>query len=354
MKVLSRIRLMLTQNLGLKVLALVLAVLSFLYSHGEENEEATFRVPVEYLFPADLVLMNDDPLPEQVVIVASGTRTALSRTQDLDLRYVVDLEEANSGTTEYSFRQPPSSFPERLRISTVSPAMIRFSFDEQDRRLVPVQIRVRGSLPAGFVETERSVVPAEVALAGAKSELAELTSIQTTPLRLDRYAQGFDGDLALDTTGLHLLPESASSVSVKLVVEEVMAEREYGAVRVSLSRGLSARLGLLLEPTAALVTLKGPVPVLDLLRTENLTLELGGPVGKLPAVGEESSVGWAPGARAEGELGLTLRIDHPRGERIEVVAVSPSAIVLRSELVETPDSAIPEEGATPDEPEEEP
>lgn len=331
MSLLARLRLAFTHDLGLKSLALVLATLAFLYSHGEQDQEATFVVPVEYLFPADLVLLNDDPLPEQVVIVASGSRAQLTRVQERQLRYVVDLEKAEPGTTEYSFRQPPSSFPERVRISTVSPAMIRFVFDEQARHTVAVQLRVRGDLPAGFVETSRSVVPAEVVLAGARSELKDLASISTTPLRLKNHPQGFDGDLALDTTGLHLLPDSATSVGVRLVVEEVFADREFGVVPVGFAKGLSARAGLVLEPTAALITLRGPVPVLDRLRSENLRLEVGGPAGSLPVALEEVSLRWRPGPRPEGDLGVVVRIDHPRAERIEVVSVAPQDITLRNE-----------------------
>lgn len=334
-----------TKDLGLKTLALVLATLAFLYSHGEENQETTFVVPVEYLFPADLVLLNEDPLPEQVVIVASGSRTAISRAASLNLRYVVDLEKAVAGTTEYSFRQPPSGFPQRLRISTVSPAMIKFRFDEQDRRSVPVQLRVRGELPPGFVETERTVEPSEVVLVGARSQLAELSAIPTTPLRLENRTKGFDGELALDTTGLRLLPESAQGVSVSLVVEEVVADREFGAVAAGLSKALSARPGLALEPKAVVVRLRGPVPVLERLRSESLRLEVGGPIEALPAEGEGTRIKWAAGPRPADALGVVLRIDHPRSERLEVLEVAPGEFLLRNEGVPADDDAAP--GDTP-------
>lgn len=336
-----------TKDLGLKVLALVLAVLAFLYSHGEENQETTFVVPVEYLFPGDLVLLNEDPLPEQVVIVASGSRTAISRASSLNLRYVVDLEKAVAGSTEYSFRQPPSGFPPRLRISTVSPAMIRFRLDEQDRRTVPVQLRVRGELPAGFIETERSVEPSEVVLVGARSQLSELSMIPTTPLRLGNRTKGFDGELTLDTTGLRLLPESAQSVSVRLVVEEVIADREFGAVTAGLSTALAARPGLVLTPKAAVVRLRGPVPVLDRLRSESLSLEVGGPIEALPADGEAAPVAWSAGARPEGTLGVALRIDHPRAERLEVLEVGPTEFLLRNDGA--PEEPTPDGGAAPPE-----
>jgi|GEM_PF-1648173 len=328
MSAMSKMRVAFTQDVGLKFLALVLAMLAFLYSHGEEDQEATFVVPVEYLFPPDLVLLNGEPLPDQVVIVASGRRANLTRVQERQLRYVVDLEKAVSGATEYSFRQPPSSFPEGVRISTVSPAMIGIQFDEQARRTVPVQLRVRGDLPAGFVETSRTIDPPEVTLAGARSELDELVFIATTPLRLRDHAQGFDGDVPLDTTGLHLLPDSATSVGVKLVVEEVMADREYGAVSVSFSAGLATVSGLSMEPKAVLMTLRGPVPVLDTLRSDNISVELGGPASALPAVGEDASVAWSSGERTEGTLGVVVRIDHPRADRVTVLSLAPSGVTV--------------------------
>ena len=346
---LARARKAITNDLGLKSLALVLATLAFLYSHGEQSHEATFVVPVEYLFPPDLVLLNDDPLPEQVVIVASGSRTSLTRVQERQLRYIVDLEKAVNGTTEYSFRQPPSSFPEGVRISTVSPAMIRFVFDEQERRTVPVQLRVRGTLPAGFVETSRSVVPSEVMLAGARSELSELAAVPTRPVRLENHTQGFDGEVPLDTTGLHLLPDSATTVGVRIVIEEVVAERQFGAVPVGLTAGPAAA-GFVTEPTAALLSLRGPVPVLDLLRAENLRIEVGGPEAALPPVGEAMEVPWKPGPRPEGGVGIVVRIDHPRADRLEVIGLEPASLTLRNAGA-APDT---EEGAEAPEPEKTP
>jgi YbbR domain-containing protein len=345
MSILAKVRAAFTNDLGLKSLALVFAVLAFLYSHGEQSHEATFVVPVEYLFPPDLVLLNDEPLPDQVVIVASGSRAALTRVQERQLQYVVDLEKAVSGTTEFSFRKPPSSFPEGVRISTVSPAMIQCVFDEQARVTVPVQLRLRGALPPGFVETDRSILPPDVLLVGARSELTELSEIPTRPLRLENYAQGFDGELPLDTTGLHLLPESATTVGVQLVVEEVTAEREFGAVPVGLTTSAQRQGGLVVEPSAALLTLRGPVPVLDVLRSENLRVEVGGAAEALPAVGEAAEVRWMAGPRPEGALGVVVRVDHPRSDRIEVLAVRPSMIALRNE---GPPPKAPGEGAAPE------
>ena len=333
------------RDLGLKLLAVVLASLAWLYAHGEQTNEATFVVPVEYVLPPDLVLMNDDPLPERVVIVASGTRAALARVQEVNLRYLVDLEASVPGSTEYSFRTPPPGWPQRLRITTVSPAMIRVRFDERTRRTVPVQIRTRGTLPAGFVETGREVLPREVTLVGARADLSNLESVRTRPVDLAKAAAGVDADIGLDVSGLHLLAESPTSVRLRMQVEEVIAEREFGDVRLRLGGELADRTDLVLTPESGLVRLEGPVPLLDALHSKTLRLEIGGPAAALPEPGADAvQVPRTEDSEAEG-LAVRLNVEHPRSDRLRVVSVTPDTFAVAVRVPEEPTPV--EEPATP-------
>ena len=327
MSILSRTVDMVRRDLGLKLLAVVLAALAFLYAHGEQTNEATFSTPVEFVLPAELVLMNDEPLPERVVIVATGTRAALAQVQEVNLRYLVDLEAAVPGATEYSFRRPPPGWPQRLRITTVSPAMVRLRFDDRARRSVPVQLRTRGELPAGFVETDREILPQEVTLVGARSDLAELELIRTAPVDLAKASTGLDTEVPLDVSGLHLLPESPTSVRLRMRVEEVIAAREYGDVRVRWTGELAGRGDLTLNPAGAVLRIEGPVPLLDTLHSDALALELSGPVASLPEPGADPvTLSWLE--TAEGDLGVRAVIDHPRADRLTILSVAPARFAL--------------------------
>lgn len=333
------------RDIGLKILAVVLASLAWLYAHGEQTNEATFVTPVEYVLPPELVLMNDDPLPERVVIVASGTRAALARVQEVNLRYLVDLEAAVPGATEYSFRTPPPGWPQRLRITTVSPAMIRVRFDERARRTVPVQLRTRGELPSGFVETGRELLPREIGLSGARSDLVDLEVIRTIPVNLAKASAGLDSDVPLDLAGLHLLPDSPTSVRLRMQVEEVIAEREYGDVRLQLAGELAGRSDLELTPAGAVVRLEGPVPLLDELHSDALRLSLTGPAAALPEPGADPvEVEHLTEADAE-ILGVQVGIDHPRADRVRVLSVAPDRFGVA--VIPAPEPEAPEGGETP-------
>ena len=161
---------------------------------------------------------------------------------------------------------------------------------------------------------------------------------------------GVDAEIPLDLSGLHLLPESPDSVRLRMQVEEVIAEREYGDVPLRFGGELAGRRDLALTPASAVVHLEGPVPLLDALRGEALVLELSGPVASLPEVGAApTEVPWVEGGE---DLGVRLRIDHPRSDRLKVLKLAPNRFGVA--IIPPKPKPEPSEDGTPAKPDEEP
>lgn len=319
-------KLQLRENLGLRLLSLGLAVAMWFVAQGEQTYPATILAPVEYLLPEDLVLLNDAPPPEQVVIRASGSRAALRTLQEAfresPARFVVDVEDAEPGRTVHSFRKLPTGVGQDVTIDTISPAEVELVFDEIGRRTLPVLLRTRGKLPSGFVEAARTLDPAEVTLIGAASELVDLEFVQTLPIRLESRSTSFEGDLGLDVGDLHLVAESPRVVRATLEVAEAMAEREYGVVPIAVSIS-----DLRVEPPACVVRLGGPVPVLDALRGGALRGDLAGDRGALKLEDGQGSVGWVADDASD-RPALRIRIDHPRADELELLDVEPDTFTV--------------------------
>ncbi len=187
---------------------------------------------------------------------------------------------------------------------------------------VPVLLRTRGKLPKGFVETARSVTPAEVTLTGSRSDLADLEFVQTVPLRLDELRDDFEGQVSLDLAALHLRGDGPRAVQVAFGVDEATAEHEFAGIQVA---GGEAWAGHDVAPASAIVRLAGPVPVLDELRRRGLTVALTGDPADL-AWGDEGEavVAYAPGAAADGSPpAVRVVIDHPRAGDVELRSVEP-------------------------------
>jgi hypothetical protein len=317
------VKIQLRENLGLRLLSLALAVVLWFVAQGEQTYQATVLAPVEYLLPEGLVLLNDGPPPEQVVIRASGSRASLRTLQEQlresPARFIVDVEDAEPGRTVHTFRKLPAGVGQDVIIDTISPAEVELVFDEVGERTLPVLMRTRGKLPPGFVEVARSLEPSEVTLIGAASELGHLEFIQSLPILLDSRKASFGGELGLDVGDLHLTADSPRVIRATLEVEEAVAEREYGAVPLVV--GID---GVRVEPGALVVRLSGPVPVLDELRHAGVIGRLRGDRDALKFDEDtvEVDVGWTSGEDA-GPPSVLVTIDHKRADELEVLGVDP-------------------------------
>ena len=321
-----------TNNMVLKATSLLLAVGAWFVAQGEQTFHATIDAPVDYLWsePDDdgrrLILMNDKPPPNPVRLQVSGSRAAVSRlrerTRENEVRYVVDLREAQPGPTIHSFLRPPGGVTAEVQLDTVSPAEVELVFDVVGAETVPVLLRTLGRLPKGFVETKREVSPSEITLEGSRTELARVEFIETVPLRLDALTDGFEGSLGLDLASLHLLPESPRGVFVSFGVKEATAEREFPGIPISLGSGLA---GMDIAPSSCVLRLAGPVPVLEDLAESGLGIQADGDPAALffPEEGP-ATISYSAGPAGEAAApAVRVRIDHARAAEIELRSVEP-------------------------------
>lgn len=345
------VRSLLTDNLAYKAIALGLALGAWFLAQDEQIFHATIEAPVDYLQPEGegLILMNDAPLPNPVTLRVSGSRTAVNRlvekAREVEIRYVVDLRDAEPGRAVHSFLRPPGGVTDDVTVDTVSPAEVDLVYDSVSTVTVPVLLRTRGKLPPGFVETSREVAPKEVTLTGSRTDLKNLEFVQTVPLRLDDLKADFSGSVSLDLAALHLGPGSPRSAQVKFGVQEASAEHEFAGIQVALGERW---VGYDVAPASCVVRLSGPVPVLDELRKRGLTVRLDGDVSALvfPEGGGAARVAYAP-ADATERPAVRVVMDHPRAGEIELRSVEPLTFTVRAPPEPEPARAPPEAPEAP-------
>ena len=309
------------ENPGLKALSLGIAVVLWLMAQGEQTHRVTLVAPVTWILPKDLILLEDDPLPDQVVIVASGRGSAVRQARDGSFPYEVDLRDVSAGRTVHSFRGPPDGFPGELRIETISPAMVELSFDEPMAKTMPVRLRTRGELPAGYREVKREVQPPVVTLVAARREIDSREAVETQTFSLSERTSSFEGHMALDLRGLHLPPGAPGEVSVRFVVEEIRGERLVPSLRIGVPKGFS------IEPSEAAVRLGGPEPLLEELARGGVHLSLDGDVAAAIGGGAQGIVPWAATV-PEGAAAALVVLDHPRAAEVRVLGVEPATFTV--------------------------
>ena len=182
------LRELLFENLGVKLVALVLAVVVYLHVYTERPATMLVAFPVQLTdLPESLAV--DGPLPGTVQAELRGTGKQLIRLKLTEPRIKISL--AGIGTGRFERTVSSDDLPlipsDRLEIQRlIGPRIIDLQIDRKATRELPVAARVTGAPPAGYEWTGAVLVtPDRVTVRGPARRLAELDSITLQPVRIE-------------------------------------------------------------------------------------------------------------------------------------------------------------------------
>jgi len=175
-------------------------------------------------------------------------------------------------------------------------------------REVPITPRFEGQPPAGFEVIDWHVTPETVKIAGADSQVSDITEVSTESVRLSDRTEFFAETVAIDigSPGLTISSDS-SKVMLAVNIGEVRTQRVINDVPVTLVGAPSRARAL---PRAVSVTLYGPRSAVEALKA-----------GDLSAVVE-----YQRGARM---LAPSIKLPPDYGDRVAVRAVEPQKVRIR-------------------------
>ncbi len=247
----------LLQDVLLKAVSLVIAVVLFVFVRGDKDAAAGAYLKVIYVLPRDRVLVSE-PVSELRISVR-GPWTRVSRLEDSDLEPVrVDLANAPSG--DLRFTEEMVKLPVGLRLASIAPASVKLRFETRVTRTVPVQPLLEGEPAAGYRVVRSVAHPREVRVTGAKSVVEGIQRITTRPVRIAEAKAPVHGEAHLESLPPHAEIDGVEQVAVDVEVVAALAERTLRGVPVRVT-GLS-RLDGRLEPEVADVVLRGPAEAL--------------------------------------------------------------------------------------------
>jgi YbbR domain-containing protein len=225
-----------TSNLGLKILAFVIAV--GLWLAGHRDIERAIEVPVEFRnIPADL--MVTDNRVDYVVLRLTGPRTLVSTLDADDLKLSLDLKGAKSGLGSYPLGSSSFGIPPGITVTRITPPVIHLKLDPVMKRMLPVAVRFAGKPPEGYKIADADVEPDAVSVHGPADEVKRLTSVETLPIDIEGYSSPIRRKVRLWADGR---PLSFSPDQVSVIVRRT-SENGLFATRRSSARPGKARLG---------------------------------------------------------------------------------------------------------------
>lgn len=292
------------RSLGLKLLALALAILLWITVAGEHVVERSLRVPLEFRnVPPALEIVGN--APDTVDVRLRGSSALLSRMQPGEVVAVLDLGTARSGSRLFPIRADEVRAPFGVEVAQVIPATLALDLEKSARRSVPVVAATEGDPAPGFVVGKVTSDPANVEIVGPESRVRQVAEATTEPVPIkDAKARVRDAvAIGVVDTSVRLAQPQNAQVTVEIWPAPVEHQLAQVPVRYrNLPQGLSAQV----SPKFVRVSVRGAQDALAKLQSDSV----------------EAYVDLA--GLGAGRYNLRVQLDPT--ERFGVVAIDPAVV----------------------------
>lgn len=300
-----------TEDLGIKVASLVLALAVYVHVFSTGDRVSTFPVPLQIVgLPQDLVY--EGAVPGHVDVRIAGTGTELWKLRTHPIVAEIDLRDARPGHLQRPITISDVLLPVGADVRTISlesPKVLSLQIDRKVQRTVPVAVRLVGALDPGITLSGRpKATPATLRVTGGEHQLSTLDSLRTEGIALGGRSHELRTSVRIEVPRGTVLERDSVIVEVPIERRE---RRSMGPVRVAVS-GPFARAWVA-SPESVRVVLQGPASLLDGVTAAALTARTDTQGGPAPV--EDAAV------RVRASLGSKHR-------GIEVVGTDPAEVTL--------------------------
>ncbi len=298
------------ENVGLKILSLVLAVGFYVFIHGGERAQRRFAVPVVAVVPPDDANRKlVDPPPTEISITVSGPKTQIDALRGTDVG-TVQLDLHTGLETTIGIKPELFTVPAGLTIEEIFPAQIEVRWDDIITRKIPVELRRSGEPTVGFSMRGPIVVkPDTIEATGPRRVVELIQSAQTSPFEIASFEEGSH------STALDLQPPPPSATydtdHVTATIELIREEHDvsFDAIPIEVIGQPPTSVGV--KPKTVKVTARGMRDVVNALQADSI----------VPRVELPNDIDWKkPGSRV---LPVILTIADA------VVKVEPAEVVIK-------------------------
>jgi YbbR domain-containing protein len=167
------------KNLGLRIVALILAILLWAWVAGKERSysERTMEVNVEYFnVAANIDIRSIDP--DKVRLKVRGISKEINKIEPEDVRVRVNMQGIREGTLLSFDTRSVLEYPENIEVISLYPKRIEVTAVELVTREVPIRVRYKGRMKPGIILRGRHWVPEKVKIFGYKSQVMDINIVE--------------------------------------------------------------------------------------------------------------------------------------------------------------------------------
>ncbi len=173
-----------------KLLSLCAAVAIWVAVASEPEMATVLRVPVQYKNdPVNLEISSD--IASNVRLELIGASGRLKEFSAVPTPVVLDFSSVRGpGERTFSIDASTVKLPRGVHLVRAVPAQMRFVFERQERRAVPVEVQWSGTLRRGEQIGSVRAKPATLEIVGPESKVNLVQSVSTDPVDLGTLRSG--------------------------------------------------------------------------------------------------------------------------------------------------------------------
>lgn len=258
------------ENLGLKLFALLLAVLLKLYFYSPDNStvlEVRASVEVDNV-PQGQMLVEPVGISKGILatVRVRGPEPLVEQVRLTPLHFKIRLPYDVQGTYIAELQGEDLGLHQSVEIENIDPSSVEIKLERVVRKELFVSVSHQGEPAEGYRVENISVIPETVLAQGPQRELEGLSIIDTKSIDIGGLSEPTRREVALVEKGA-LTKLSVNVVTVDFDVRPIVTEQLYKGVSVVTKApdGYAASV----QPTKVNVTLAGPVGDLEALTVEN-------------------------------------------------------------------------------------
>ena len=227
-------------NIGLKAISLLLALLLWLQVAGQQTVQQKLDLPVVFVNMAPEMEISNDYVRRVDVVLRSRRGTTNfedgSLTVKIDLRGAIPGPEKSYPLSEDNISDRPSG----VEVVSISPTSIRLLLENTIRKSIAVVPELVGEPAEGFQVTR--VQAPRVTIIGPQSRVQEVSEAQTEPIGITGLSSTLVRNVAVDIGEVALRMEPAS-VDIVVTIEEERREVQVPRIPIELlPEGVEATL----------------------------------------------------------------------------------------------------------------
>jgi YbbR domain-containing protein len=261
------------RNIGLKAIALVLALILWISVKGAETVFVTLPLDLSISpYPDTLLITNLSQIPENVDVTLFGPLAELFKLSYAWSMVRIKPEKIQLGDNHYTITATDIKLPKYLDLQIhqiVRPREIILNFAIKDTVKFKITPQILNNPSTGFIVTGQGTAnPESVTVIGPKKILQQLSSVNTTPIDISTLKTPFSDSVSFEILDCEVCTFNPQMTHVTIPMEPIL-ERLLTGIPVEVKK---PKGNYTIEPNRADVRIAGLINVIDSIDVADLKI----------------------------------------------------------------------------------